>query len=119
MSSKKSDLVDSVQALDAYCEKLNRFFYSNFHFKSITIVTKLSNRNTFIETKKGNVKLFQSMLYEMKSVLASALDNYMTYKDSLFSDKEFASRAKQCIDSASNELDKMNHFFSNYSIIEQ
>ncbi len=119
MSKSKSDLCNSIDALNAYCEKLNRFFYGNFHFVELPSLSKLSSANTYIKASKGAIEAFQSMLYEMRRVLAYSLECYMGYRNSWFSDMEFAKSAKMLIDKASAELEKMNHFFSNYKIIEE
>lgn len=118
MGVDKNELWNSVEALNAYCERLNRYFYANFHFEALSSQFPLSKDNTVIITFRGYKKEFQNMIYEMRSVQATALDIYMSYKDTLFSDKDFASKSKKSIDNASSELEKMNHFLTGYRIIE-
>ena len=114
----KEKLLQQCEALEAYYERLNRDFYSNFHFKQLDDYLPASPQNTVIVAKRGEKQRIEQLFIEVKAVLASALDAYMTYKNGWFPDNEFAARAKKMIDDLSAEYDKTKHFFDTYKLIE-
>lgn len=114
----KDKLLEQCEALEAYYERLNREFYGNFHFKQLDDFLPASPQNTVLVAKRGEKQRIEQLFIEVKAVLASALDAYMTYKNGWFPDNEFAARAKKLIDTLSVEYDKTRHFFDTYKLIE-
>lgn len=114
----KDNLLQQCEALEAYYERLNRVFYSSFHFKQLVDFLPASPQNTVLVARRGEKQRIELLFTEVKAVLASALDAYMTYKNCWFPDNEFAARAKKLIDNLSAEYDKTRHFFDTYKIIE-
>lgn len=115
----KEKLLQQCEALEAYYERLNREFYGKFHFQQLVEFLPASPQNTVIVAKKEEKQKIEQLFIEVKAVLASALDAYMTYKSGWFPDNDFAARAKKLIDSLAAEYDKTKHFFDTYKFIEE
>ena len=118
MNAKAEELQRQCEALEAYYKKLSKDFYLNFKFKQINDLFPASSFNTILVTKNGEKRKMEQSFIEVKSVIASALEAYIEYKNSWFSDDSFVKHAKQLIDKVSNEYDKIQHFFYSYKIIE-
>lgn len=119
MASKGEILQQQCEALEAYYEKLSRDFYRDFQLKQLDDVLPASPFNTVIVTKRGEKRKMEQLFIEVKAIMASALDAYLSYKSGWFSDVKFAEYAKQLIDKVSGEYDKTKYFFESYKIIEE
>lgn len=119
MASKEEVLRQQCEALEVYYEKLSRDFYRKFQLKQLDETLPASPLNTVIVTKQGEKVLMQQLFIEVKAIMASALDAYMSYKRGWFSDEKVAEQAKQMIEKLSREYDKTKYFFESYRIIEE
>lgn len=119
MASKAEILQQQCEALEVYYTKLSRDFYRDFQLKQLDEFLPASPINTIIVTRKGEKQKIEQLFIEVKALIASALDAYMTYKSGWFSDEKFAENSKQLIDKVSKEYDKTRYFFDSYKIVEE